>query len=89
MTAVWIIIIVSALILLQAAYYGRRGLKNVVYTRSFGSERVFAGEKVELVETIANNKPLPVPWVRVESRISAHLRFKRQENMGISDGQVP
>jgi hypothetical protein len=84
MTAVWIIIIVGFLVLLQAVYYGRRGLKNVSYTRRFSKARVFAGEKVELVEVLANNKLLPVPWVRVESRISSSLRFKKQENLGIA-----
>jgi uncharacterized protein (DUF58 family) len=84
MTAVWIIIIVSFLALVQAVYYSRRGLKNVTYTRCFNKERVFAGEKVELVEVLSNNKLLPVPWVRVESRISSSLRFNRQENLGIA-----
>jgi uncharacterized protein (DUF58 family) len=84
MKAVWIIIIVGLLALGQAAYYGKRGLYKVSYTRRFSRERVFAGEKVELVEVLANGKPLPVPWVRVESRIASSLRFKRQENLGIA-----
>jgi hypothetical protein len=52
MTAVWIIIIVGVIALLQSFYYNKRGLKNVVYTRCFNKERVFAGEKAELVEVL-------------------------------------
>lgn len=84
MTAIWIILIVGFLALAQTIYYNRWGLKKVSYTRSFSKERVFAGEKVELVEVLSNRKLIPIPWVRVESRISSSLRFKRQENMGIA-----
>lgn len=84
MTAFWIIIIVGILALLQVAYYQRRALKSVSYSRSFSRPRVFAGEQVELVEVLENNKLAPVPWVRVESRISPALRFKSQENLEIA-----
>ena len=84
MAAIWIIVIVGVLALAQTIYYNKWGLKKVHYTRSFSKERVFAGEKVELVEVLSNNKLIPVPWVRVESRISSDLRFRRQENMGIN-----
>jgi uncharacterized protein (DUF58 family) len=33
------------------------------------------GDKVEMIEVIRNRKPLPLPWVRVESRIPPSLRF--------------
>ena len=84
MTPVWIIVIVAVLAILQTVYYNRFGLKKVTYDRRFSRERVFEGEKVELVEVLANGKLLPVPWVRVESRISGDLQFRRQENMGLS-----
>lgn len=84
MTAVWIIIIVGMLALLQVLYYQKRALKKVSYTRSFSKKQVFAGEKVELVEVLKNEKLAPVPWVRVESRISPYLRFKSQKNLDIA-----
>jgi len=84
MTPIWIMVIVAVLAILQTMYYNRFGLRKVSYTRRFSRERVFEGEKVELVEVLANAKPIPVPWVRVESRISGDLRFRRQENMGLS-----
>lgn len=84
MTPIWIMVIVAVLAILQTVYYNKNGLKKVSYTRRFSKERVFEGEKVELVEVLANGKLIPIPWVRVESRISNHLRFRQQANMGLS-----
>ncbi|MBR4703697.1 MAG: DUF58 domain-containing protein [Oscillospiraceae bacterium] len=84
MTPIWMMVVVAILAVLQTIYYNRFGLRKVSYTRHFSRERVFEGEQVELVEVLSNDKIVPVPWVRVESRISGDLRFRRQENMGLS-----
>lgn len=84
MTPIWIMVIVAVLAILQTIYYNHYGLRKVSYTRRFSRERAFEGEQVELVEVLSNDKLLPVPWVRVESRISGDLQFRRQENMGLS-----
>ncbi len=81
MVIFWIIIIVTILALLQVTYYNKRALKSVTYERRFSTNEVFAGDKLELIEILANNKLIPVPWVRVESRMSASLKFKKQENL--------
>jgi uncharacterized protein (DUF58 family) len=84
MVIFWIIIIVTILALLQVTYYNKRALKSVTYERRFSTNEVFAGDKLELIEILANNKLIPVPWVRVESRMSASLKFKKQENLDIN-----
>ena len=84
MSTVWIAVVVVLLALGQTLYYHRRGLRRVQYARKFSRDRVFAGEEVELTEVLSNDKLLPVPWVRVESRISSRLRFQRQENLNIA-----
>lgn len=84
MTAFWIIVIVGIFALLQVAYYNKNALKKVNYERYFSEKRVFAGEKVNLVEILGNSKLIPVPWVRVESRIPSELKFKAQENLEIA-----
>ncbi len=84
MSTVWIAVVVVLLALGQTLYYHRRGLRRVTYARRFSRDRVFAGEEVELTEVLSNDKLLPVPWVRVESRISSRLRFQRQENLNIA-----
>lgn len=62
-------------------HYGLRGLK---YTRRFSRRTAFEGEEAELVEVLRNDRLLFIPWLRVESRISPHLRFGRQENLSVS-----
>ena len=77
MNILWILVSVGAVALIEAVLCRLFGLKRIEYTRSFSRPRVTEGEKVELVEVIRNRKPLPVPWVRAESRISPNLRFGR------------
>ena len=86
MVAVWMLVLMGVCALAQAVFYKKNALKRVHYARRFSRARVFAGQTVELIEVLANEKLLPVPWVRVESRIDANLRFKRQENLEIADG---
>lgn len=82
-TIFWLIVVVGILALVQVKYYNKIGLKKLSYTREFDKEAVFEGEKVNLVETISNRKLTPLPWLRVESKISPWLKFKTQENLDI------
>ena len=81
----WVLCIaLLILILLQhevIKLFGMRGLK---YTRHFAKKTAFEGEETELVEIIRNDRPIFIPWLRAESRISPHLRFGRQENLSVS-----
>ena len=74
----WIISFFLALILLiivQRAVYTRMGFRRLSYRRAFTPPTVNEGESVTMVETIGNNKLLPLPWVRVEAQISPNLIF--------------
>lgn len=84
MTIFWLIVAIAIMAAFQVAYYNKRGFSGVSYDRSFSKKRVFAGESLEMIEVIANNKLMPLPWVRGESRVSPHLRFGRQENLEIA-----
>ncbi len=75
MNIVWILVSVGIAILAQGLLVGLFGLKKVGYERRFSRRSAYEGEQVELVEIIRNRKILPVPWIRVESRISPFLRF--------------
>ncbi|GHU68977.1 hypothetical protein FACS1894184_12130 [Clostridia bacterium] len=68
----------SALLLgaLQSIVFRKTGPLGLTYARSFSRTHAFAGESVELVEVIRNAKILPVPWLRVESRMSPSLMFE-------------
>lgn len=66
---------------LQAVVYRTFGLRAVRYRRYFSAAAVYEGQHVQMVEELTNAKLLPVPWVRVEARMSRHLLFKNLENL--------
>ena len=59
-------------------------LKHLSCTRAFSRPAVFEGEDAELIEVVRNDNPFIIPWLRVESRISPHLRLGRQDNLHVS-----
>ena len=86
MNAILFIIVALVLYMLWVPTV-KRGLDRLSCRRSFSRDTVFAGEEVELVEVIRNDSPYLIPWLRLESRISPHLRLGRQEDMDVS-GQM-
>ena len=83
--AVWLIIIVGVFAILQSRYYAKVSFKKLRYERTISKSAVFEGENLDLVEVIVNNKLTPLPWLRVESKLSPWLRFRSQENLEILD----
>ena len=63
------------------------GLKSLSCSRAFSKSFLFEGEECELIETVRNDRPVIIPWLRLESRISPYLRLGRQENLNI-DGEM-
>ena len=85
-----VFVILFVFLLLTGAYgflMRRFALKGLKITRAFSRRAVFEGEEAEMVEVVVNDRPLILPWLRVESRISPHLRFGRRENLDVS-GQM-
>ena len=80
MSIPWIIVITITIIILQSYIYHKWGLHRIQYKRSFSRPNVFEGEEVEMIDIISNNKLLPVPWLRLESKINASLQFRKQVN---------
>lgn len=89
MSAYWFIIVSALIAYLQHLIFNKMGLRRVTYSRQFDRSVCFEGDEVHLVETIANEKRLPMPWLRVESLMHASLRFGRDHhtNLAISAGQ--
>ncbi|GGH76813.1 uncharacterized protein (DUF58 family) [Pullulanibacillus pueri] len=83
----WLIIIALVLIIIQSILFTKWGLSRIGYTRFFSDDAVFEGEEVEMIEQISNKKLLPVPWLRLESHISADLQFQHQHELEIADQQ--
>src|SRR5699024_352896 len=47
---------------------------------------VFEGDEIEMVDEIVNKKLLPVPWLRLESKINEKLEFQKQSDNEINHG---
>ena len=62
----------------------RYALKHLTCTRAFSRPTFFTGEEGELIEVVRNDKPLIIPWLRIESRISPYIRLGRQDNLHVS-----
>ena len=88
MAITWLLLAAAAVTLLQSSLFRNRGLKKVEYSRQFSRRDAYAGDEVELSETLANRKLLPLPWLRIESMMPAGLRFGQQANLDMSSGQV-
>lgn len=83
MEAVLLALIFSAIALTQAFFLSRFGLRGFTYKRAFSRDAAFAGETVELIEVIGNKKPLFIPWLRLETRVSPALKFSTSEEMDV------
>jgi uncharacterized protein (DUF58 family) len=79
--SVWLISI-GALVTVAgttAALSSRFALHRLSYTRRLSSSRVFAGESVDLALRLANDKLLPLAWVRVVDNVPEGLDFGERE----------
>ncbi|WP_226037347.1 DUF58 domain-containing protein [Aquibacillus saliphilus] len=85
----WFITLLVLFVLIQSFIYQKWGLTNIQYTRSFSERTVFEGEQVEMIDQITNMKILPVPWVRLDSKINRHLLFPhRIESHGEEENEL-
>ena len=83
--AFWVIVVAGLLALAQIWYYRRVAFKKLSYSRTISRSRVYEGEHIQLVEVISNNKLTPLPWLRVESRLSPYLQFRSHDDLSIKD----
>ena len=65
--------------MIQSALFHLFGLRFLRYQRRFDRRNGFVGERAALLEVLENRSPLPIPWLRVESRISRHLQFGKPD----------
>jgi uncharacterized protein (DUF58 family) len=95
----WFVLSAFLLTILPFAWWwNRRSLRSVTYDRRFavgpfgpsgaGWQRAFPGEVVELTLRIANEKLLPLGWLRVEDQWSLALPLEEGELHPSPSGQV-
>lgn len=79
----WLIVVTILMVFFQAYLFKKRGLIGISYRRFFTEKAVFEGSETEMVEEIANKKILPIPWLRLESKMSTHLSFHKQASLEV------
>ena len=80
----FIFVVVLAVIYLLWTILMRQGVKKLTCQRSFSRRTAFEGETGELIETVRNDGPYIIPWLRVESRMTPNLRLGKQDNLQVS-----
>ncbi len=87
MNMLWLVVVAALMTLVQVFFFAFTGLRKVTYRRYFSQPAANQGDHVELIEEIANEKLSPVPWLRVESRISKNLGFIRQSAVDLTSDE--
>lgn len=85
MNALILLCVMAALYAVSVVLLKTFSLKGLICTRAFSKPAFFEGEEGEMIEVVRNDRPMLVLWLRVESRISPHIRLGRQENLNVSD----
>jgi len=85
MNALIVLLVLLALHGLLSMLIRHVGLRHLTCTRSFSKPAYFEGDEGELIEIVRNDRAVIIPWLRVESGFSPHIRFGRQENLHVSD----
>ncbi len=82
-------LILAAVIMLFLESYlvSKYGLSKISIERTFDVRHANYGQSVHMIEKISNRKLLPVPWLKVESRIDGGLQFGLQEDLNILEGE--
>lgn len=76
-----VVILVFLVWWLQGLVFKKNALKHVDYTCAFSKDEVTEGDSIELVETLANRKFLPVPWLKAEITTSRWLEFAQRKSV--------
>lgn len=74
----WALVAAIALWILWRIYshFREKNLKNITYSREFTEKGVYAGDEVELIETIVNNGFFPLLAVDIEAYLYNELRLQ-------------
>jgi len=73
----------AALLFLQGYIIARFAFRGFHYTRAFSQKTATEGDHITFTEVIRNKKPLFLPWLRIESNISPHLKFGSDDDLSI------
>ncbi|MBM3958611.1 MAG: DUF58 domain-containing protein [SAR202 cluster bacterium] len=63
----------ASVVALASRIWAKLSLEEVQFSREVSSDRVFAGEEFELIVTVVNKKPLPLPWLTITDAVPIEL----------------
>ena len=75
MELIAVILLVLLVLFGEVGLYRRRGLEGLSYYCHFSETERTEGESLQFVETVTNDKTLPVPWLKAELTTSRWLDF--------------
>lgn len=85
MKIVFLLALIYIVVSFQAYLFKKYSFKNLDYSYKFDRDEVFEGENFSLVETIKNNKVMPLPWLRSDITASKWLKFGEANAQSVSD----
>ena len=87
MDALMLLVSIALLAYLQSLLVRHFGMRKLAYKRCFSRHSAHEGDTVEMVEVIRNQKILPVPFLRAESRLSPSLAFQSDTEDHITENR--
>ena len=84
MSVIIILVVLALVYSIMGMLLVKFGLRGLQCTRAFSRVAVFEGDEGEMIEVVRNDRPMLVPWLRVESHISPHIRLGSQDNLDVS-----
>lgn len=88
MNIAWLIALLIIFIYGQSYIYSKWGLKKISYERHFNKSTVFVGQSVVLIDEAVNKKLLPIPWIRLESRMDRSIQTTGVSNFDSNDRDI-
>jgi len=88
MSVIIILVVLVIVYSIMGMLLVRFGLRGLQCTRAFSRTAVFEGDEGEMIEIVRNDRPMLVPWLRVESHISPRLqlgRIRKTEEQSAAD----
>ncbi|MGB9779799.1 DUF58 domain-containing protein [Caldanaerobacter sp.] len=79
MSALWFILIVAVLLVLQAKLYKENIFKNLMIERKFEKNTVFPGDTTVLKLIVYNKKFFPVTYLKLQQKLPVELEMKRSQ----------
>ena len=88
MNIAWLIVLLIVFVFGQSYLYAKRGFDKISYRRQFDKASVFVGQEVVLIDEVVNKKLLPLPWVRLESKMDYSIKTTGESEFDSSDRDV-